>query len=77
MIWFTSKLTKKFSLDVIMFSKYQHFTDGVTFFNLNFSMDLYDGDHKPSIDFQFCVLNFNILSFNIYNVNHLTESTIE
>ena len=74
LVSWTKKLTEKFSLDLVMFSKLRNWDDGIDFINVDISFDKYEADHKPSFQFMIVLLNYTIIELDIYNINHLVES---
>jgi hypothetical protein len=71
MIGFSLSLGKNFALDLTGPRLIRHFKDGITFFNLGISLDLYQDDHKPSFDASLILLNFTLFELNIYNIHHV------
>jgi hypothetical protein len=79
MIYFSKKLTKKYALDISCFHLIRKFSDGISFFELNVNLDLYEGDHNPQFRILLVFLNFKIFEFEIYNTEHCVrrEDSIE
>jgi hypothetical protein len=65
------KISKNFAFEFAFFHKFRNYSDGVTFFNIVFDMDLYHGDHNPKGMFALYLFNITIFEFSIYNVNHV------
>ena len=70
MIGFSLKLGRNFAIDLTGPRLIRRFSDGVTFFDLILSLDLYAADHKPSFDFSLIFLNLMLFELNIYNIHH-------
>ena len=67
-MFFTKKLTKKFAIDIDLFSK------GWSFFDLSLDFNLSKkSDHSPSFHFAFHLFHIIILTIDFYNMNHKTE----
>ena len=60
----------KYAIDLCLFKKIRNFNDGVTFFDMNINLDLYKGDHKPSLVIHLVILNFTIFELDVYNIYH-------
>jgi hypothetical protein len=69
-MFFTKKLTENYAMEISLFQKVRASSDGIDFIHLECSLDLFDGDHKPSFRFALEVCNFDIFDFSIYNMNH-------
>lgn len=63
----------KFAMEICCFHRYRGFDDGISFVEFNLSLDLYRADHHPRFVFFFGILNFTIIDFSIYNINHLED----
>ena len=70
MLTFWGKISEYKAWEVVFFHMYRSFKDGLTLFNLDINGDWYKGDHKPSVSFNFIVLNCMIIEFNIYDTRH-------
>jgi hypothetical protein len=74
---FSLRITEKFAIDITLLNKYRSFEDGIDFFQIICESDFYEGDHNPSFNFFFVILNIALIEINIYNVNHYSEIEIE
>ncbi len=74
MLIFTSKITKQFALDLCMFHKFRNFTDGISFFEFHINLDLFKADHNPKFEIFLAILNYSLIDFEIYNINHICQS---
>lgn len=63
------KISRNYAIEVAGLYPIRKFKDGITFFDLKFNMDLYEGDHNPKFELQFVLLNMDILEINIYNIH--------
>lgn len=70
---FGSKISKNFAWELTLFHKVRSFSDGIDFLDIRIVLDLYKGDHTPRFTFFFEMLNFTLIEFNIYNINHIKE----
>lgn len=43
--------------DVQILARTRRWSDGMTFFRASINYDRYDGDHKPSLEFEITILN--------------------
>ena len=75
MIIFGSLINKNYAWELSLFHKYRHFDDGVDWFNFQILSDWYEGDHKPSFQIVFVILNFKLFEFEIHNIHHAPEET--
>ena len=71
MIFFSKTIKNtKYAWELNLFYKLREWKDGITFFELDCSLDKYIGDHTPRFDFHLILLNYTIVEFNIYNIYH-------
>jgi len=70
--WF-GYVTDKYCWELSCFRNIRQYSDGVSFITFNIDWDRYEGDHKPSFQFYFGVINHTIIEFNIYNSDHMHE----
>ena len=64
------RISKNFSLEIVMFHFLRALKDGLTVFNVKFEADWYKGDHNPKIIFHVVLLNTTIIEVTFYNVRH-------
>jgi hypothetical protein len=76
MFLFSHKITKKFALDFTAFHLLRSFKDGITFFEFDVNLDLYEQDHNPKFRIVLIALNFKLFEFEIYNINHVHSGEI-
>ena len=76
MIGFSFKLGKDYAIDANFFYQVRTFTDGITFIAPEINLDLYRGDHKPSLNLTLEILNFIIFNVEIYNVHHVDDEPV-
>jgi len=50
--------------------KYRSFNDGITIFSVDISVDFYKGDHSPGLNIFLDILNFRLISIEVYNTLH-------
>lgn len=70
---FSSKINKNYAWELILFYNVRLYNDGIDFFEFKVNLDYFNGDHSPKFGFFFEILNWTIIEFNIYNVNHYHE----
>jgi hypothetical protein len=59
------------SVDLILKPyKLRSFKDGINFFFVDFSADFYKDDHNPKFQFYLDILNYRLISLEIYNILH-------
>lgn len=56
------------------FWKVRSYSDGITFVNVDFNLDLYKSDHKPSLELMFVLFNITIIELRIYWRWHRIEA---
>jgi hypothetical protein len=92
MIWFSKKgsfigllelkcisfrISKNFAFELNFLYLIRRFSDGITFFNLNFDSDFYKGDHNPQFGIKIMFFNVMILDIRIYNIHHVEDEKIK
>jgi len=68
-------LTINYGWELCCFRKIRQFSDGISFLTWTIEWDKYEGDHKPAFRYYLGLLNYTILEFSIYNVNHTDENS--
>lgn len=71
MLWLAFKVSENYAIDMSGPRQIRRFSDGISFFELTFNLDLYHGDHNPQLNVMLMVMNFCLFEFNWYNVNHV------
>jgi hypothetical protein len=71
--YWSFKISKNYSCDINLFYRYRDVKDGISFIDGTISWDRYIDDHCPKFEMRFGILNFWLLDFSIYNVNHKRE----
>ena len=66
-------ITKSYVFSLIFLGLTRSFYDGITFFNINMNIDLFKADHNPKFILQITFFNMNIISIEIYNINHIDD----
>jgi len=64
------KLSKNYAIELSLFNIVRDFSDGISFFEFEINLDLFDEDHKPSFDIFLIIFNCMIFQLWIYNINH-------
>jgi len=64
------KLSKNYAIELSLFNIVRDFSDGISFFEFEINLDLFEDDHKPSFDIYLMIFNCMIFQFWVYNVNH-------
>jgi len=64
------KLSKNYAIELSLFNIVRDFSDGISFFEFEINLDLFEDDHKPSFDIYLMIFNCMIFQFRVYNVNH-------
>jgi len=64
------KISKNYGIDLSLFNIVRDFSDGISFFEFEINLDLFDEDHKPSFDIFLIIFNCMIFQLWIYNINH-------
>ena len=73
MIWFGKKLNKNYGWELAFFHRVRDFSDGITFFEWNITLDRYLADHTPRFTFELNILNYKIVEFGVYYLHHRDE----
>lgn len=73
-MFFGTKISKNYAIDFQFFEKFRSISDGIDFFGFKLGIDWYKSDHNPKFNIFFCLFNFLIFDFMIYNVNHVEDS---
>ena len=61
---------KNMALDFVFCNKVRSFKDGITFFDFETNLDLYEVDHNPKFEIRLTILNVIIFELTIYNILH-------
>jgi hypothetical protein len=61
----------KFAWELNLFHKYRDFSDGISFIEFNINYDKYICDHNPKFEMMFCIFNYMLFEFSIYNIYHV------
>lgn len=69
------KLSKNYALDLTLFNKIGSYKDWMGFFQMECSSHYYKADHNPCFNMHFMILSVNIFELDIYNVNHVDDSS--
>jgi len=77
MICFHRDISSNYAWELVLFHKLRQFADGISFFECKGSLDWFKADHNPKFEFFLVILNFTIIEFNIYNVNHVENTEYE
>ena len=54
--WFGS-FSKNYAWEMQIFARTRKFSDGITFFKINFNLDKFKSEHNPNFMFEFTLLN--------------------
>lgn len=70
-------LNKNYALEFYFAHKIRQFKDGISFFDLDCSLDRFKHDHNPRFKLHLVVLNFTIFEFSVYNRHHKFEKVVK
>lgn len=60
------RLSKTLIAEIAGLYQVRKLKDGITFFELSLSLDLYEADHSPAATFRLMALNFLLLEIGFY-----------
>ena len=63
-------INKDYAIELLFFNMIRSFKDGISFFEFEINLDLFEEDHKPSFDIYLIIFNCMIFQFWIYNIHH-------
>jgi len=59
-----------YGIELLFFDMIRSLDDGISFFEFEINLGLYDDDHKPSFDMFLIIFNCMVFQFWVYNINH-------
>jgi len=63
-------INKDYAIELSFLKMVRNFSDGISFFEFEVNLDLFEDDHKPSFDIFLMIFNCMIFQFWIYNIHH-------
>jgi len=63
--------SKKYRRELVFLKKIRSFSDGVTFFLFDISVDKFEADHNPHFKINLILLNYMIFEFNSFSLSHI------
>jgi len=67
-------LSENYAFELSILHNIRAFKDGISFFELTCTLDLYKADHHPKFSLMWVLLNLKIFEMNVYNINHVKEN---
>jgi len=66
----TFMLSENYAFELSILHNIRAFKDGVSFFELTCTLDLYEADHNPKFSIMWVLMNFKIFEINIHHVSN-------
>lgn len=66
-------VNKKYAWELVLLNHFRNLKDGITFCECTVDVSWYKADHNPKFSIHWILLNWVIIEFNIYNINHIKE----
>ena len=63
-------INKDYAIELMLFHMVRSFKDGISFFEFEINLDLFEEDHNPKFDIFLIIFNCMIFQLWIYNVHH-------